>query len=119
MKHNKDVQVLGNIILYCDEVTMVLEACDGSIERFEESPLLRNACAMPLSQIGELATHLSDDAIAGIPEIPWRNVQGLRDFFPHGCHHLNVQVMWESAEEDIPMLRKACDQYIGDRHLSI
>jgi len=88
MKHNKDVQILKNIILYCDEVTMIPEECNGSIDRFEESPVLRNACAMPLSQIGELATHLSDEALAGMPEIPWRDVRGLRDFFSHGCHHL-------------------------------
>lgn len=112
MKHSKDAQLLEHIIRYCDEVNMALEDYDGSRERFEESPVFRNACAMPLSQIGELAKHLSDDALSGMPEIPWRNVKGMRDFFVHEYHHMNVQTIWETALEDIPMLRKVCYEYL-------
>lgn len=112
MKPSKDVYLLGHIIQYCDEVSMTLEACEGSRERFEKSLVLRNACAMAIGQVGELSKHLSDDALTGMPEIPWRNVKGLRDCFDHGTHHLNVQVMWETALEDIPMFRKICCEYI-------
>lgn len=112
MKHNKDAHLLEHIIRSCDDVSMALEDYGGSKERFEESPVFRNACAMPLSQIGELAKHLSDDTLTGIPEIPWRNVKGMQEFFFHGSHHLNVQPMWETVLEDIPMFRKACHEYL-------
>lgn len=112
MKPSKDAHLLEHIIQYCDEVSMTLEACEGNRERFEKSLVLRNACAMAIGQVGELAKHLSDDALTGMPEIPWRNVKGLRDCFDHGTHHLNVQIMWETALEDIPMFRKICCEYI-------
>ena len=112
MKHSKDAHLLGHIIRSCDDVNIAVEDYGGSRERFGESPAFRNACAMPLCQIGELARHLSDDALAGMPEIPWRNVKGMRDFFFRGSHHLNVQAIWETVLEDIPMFRKVCREYL-------
>ena len=115
MKHSKDANLLEHIIRSCDDVNMALEDYGGSRERFEESPAFRNACAMPLVQIGEAVKYLSEEALAGMPEIPWRNVKAMRDFFFSGGQHLNVQAMWETALEDIPMLRKVCHEYIKTR----
>ena len=112
MNPSKDAHLLGHIIRSCDDVNMALEDYGGSKERFEKSPVFRNACAMPLSQIGEIAKHLSDDALAGMAEVPWRNVKAMRDFFFSGSHHLNVQPLWETVTEDIPMFRKVCCEYL-------
>lgn len=112
MKHNKDAQLLEHIIRYCDEIDLALEDYGRSRGRFEHSPVFRNACSMPLSQIGELAKHLSSDALGGMPEIPWRSVKGMRDFFVHEYHNMNIQTIWEAALEDAPMLRKVCKEYL-------
>lgn len=105
------MQLLEHIIRYCDEVEMALNEYGRSKERFLNSPVFRNACSMPLSQIGELAKHLSDEALAGMPGIPWRNVKGMRDFFVHEYHHMNIETIWESATEDAPELRRVCSIY--------
>ena len=41
MKPSKDAHLLEHIIQYCDEVSMTLEACEGSRERFEKSLVLQ------------------------------------------------------------------------------
>ena len=112
MKHNKDMQLLEHIIRYCDEVEMALNEYGRSKERFLNSPVFRNACSMPLSQIGELAKHLSAEALTGMPSIPWRNVKGMRDFFVHEYHHMNIETIWEAATEDAPELRRVCSRFL-------
>lgn len=112
MKHKKDIQIVEHIVRYCDEVSMALEDYDFSRERFEKSPVFRNACSMPLCQIGELAKHLSNDALTKMRGIPWKNVKGMRDFFVHEYHHMNIQTIWEAALEDVPALRKVCSEYL-------
>lgn len=111
MKHDKDMQLLEHIIRYCDEVEMALSEYGRSKERFMSNAVFRNACSMPLSQIGELAKHLSDKALAEMPGIPWRNVKGMRDFFVHEYHHMNAETIWEAATEDAPELRRVCIGY--------
>lgn len=105
------MQLLEHIIRYCDEVEMALNEYGRSKERFLNSPVFRNACSMPLSQIGELAKHLSAEALTGMPSIPWRNVKGMRDFFVHEYHHMNIETIWEAATEDAPELRRVCSIY--------
>ena len=112
MKHNKDIQLLEHIIRYCDEVEMALNEYGRNEERFKTNPVFRNACSMPLSQIGELAKHLSNEALSEMPNIPWRNVKGMRDFFVHEYNHMNAETIWEAALEDAPKLRQVCSDYL-------
>lgn len=63
------------------------------------------ACVFNLSQLGELC-HVVDTSFSQAhPEIPWRDIYGLRNRIVHDYEGVNLQLVWEIISEDIPELR--------------
>ena len=67
---------------------------------------------MLIQQIGELAKHLSDDFINAHPDIPWRQIKGMRDWFAHQYLDMDAAVIWTVAKEDLPPLRAFCEEWL-------
>ena len=58
-----------------------------------------------LSQMGELC-RIVDAAFAEChPEIPWREMNGLRNRIVHDYEGVNLRLVWEIISGDIPSLR--------------
>jgi uncharacterized protein with HEPN domain len=77
---------------------------------FDKEPMLRDAVAARLIQIGQ---SVKDAQAEGLdlprlqPEIPWRNVAGMRDRLAHKYWLLDAGIVWAVVENDLPKLRKA------------
>ena len=67
---------------------------------------------MPIMQIGELATRLTEGFITETPEIPWKAIKGMRTFFAHQYGSMNVGLIWQTAVERIPELKSSCQQLL-------
>ena len=107
MRRNKNAQILGHIIAYCDDVINAVGRFGGGKEKFVSDRIFRNACAMPLMQIGELAKSLPDDVIGMDSAIPWKDVKGMRDYFAHEYHEMDMDIIWNTIEE-IPSFKEQC-----------
>ncbi len=67
----------------------------------------QQAVIMSLIIIGEAATKVMEGYAAFIqahPEVPWRNMRGMRNRMAHGYFDINLDVVWETAKEWIPEL---------------
>ena len=73
--------------------------------RFKSEYTLRNALAMPLQQIGELATHVTDEFIDAHSEIPWKQIKGMRTWFAHQYWDMSFDKIWVTLTEDVPDLK--------------
>ncbi|MCX7201364.1 MAG: DUF86 domain-containing protein, partial [Burkholderiales bacterium] len=40
------------------------------------------------------------------PEVPWRNMRGMRNRMAHGYFDIDLNVVWETAQEWLPELLK-------------
>ena len=109
MRRNKDFVILGHIIEYCDDVAETITRFAGSKETFMNDRIFRNACAMPLMQIGELAKNLSDDVSDIDKTIPWKEIKGMRDYFAHEYHEMDMEIIW-STIEDLPVFKSQCEK---------
>ena len=50
--------------------------------------------------IGEAASQIINehpDFIESIPEIPWREMRGIRNRMAHGYFELNMDIIWDTA----------------------
>ena len=68
------------------------------------------AVVRALEIIGEAARQIPDGVREENPEIQWREVAGMRNKLMHEYFGVNMKVVWQTIEEDlpaiIPILRK-------------
>ena len=79
-------------------------------ERMRQDATLRK-----LQVIGEAVKSLSDTAKSQQPQIPWKQIAGLRDKVIHDYFGVNLDIVWAVVEKDLPALRTAIDQLLSNR----
>jgi len=78
-------------------------------EDFLEDKRTQQAVIMSLIIIGEAATKAMDgytEFIQAHPEVPWRNMRGMRNRMAHGYFDIDLDVVWETVQEWLPELLK-------------
>ena len=101
----RDEQLVARMIEYCDEIAQTLAYFGRDEERVYADFIMRNALSMPLQQIGELATHVTDGFIAAHGDIPWRQIKGMRTWFAHQYWDMSFDKIWVTLIEDVPDLK--------------
>ncbi len=103
MSSEKDFVVLRRLI---ERIERTLSYCQGqTYEGFERNTMLQEACVFNVLQIGELAkTGLSESFIGSHPQIPWRQMYGLRNRIVHGYEGIMLNIIWDMITEDFPAL---------------
>lgn len=103
--NDKDRRVLKKIQQHIDAILRYCQSCSG-LEAFQNDTMLVEATVFNLMQIGELAKEeLSDSAKAMIKTIPWHQLYGMRNRIVHGYSGINLRIVWDTVQEDIPKLR--------------
>ena len=90
--------------------TKLMDYCSGYT--FTADIKLVEACVFNLSQLGELCRIVDDAFAAAHPEIPWREMYGLRNRIVHDYEGVNLRLVWEIISEDIPELRDKTESFI-------
>jgi len=54
--------------------------------------------------VGEAAFKISEATRAEHPEIPWQQIVGMRHRLVHSYFDINLDVLWQTVEEDLPTL---------------
>ena len=75
---------------------------------------LKKVVCFNLFQIGELSNGLSDDFIEQYNKIPWRQIIGMRNRIVHGYDTINLEIVWNTANESIIELKNYCIKILND-----
>ena len=98
----KNEVIVNKLISYTEKI---LTYCAGyDYVSFCSDSKLVEACVFNLSQMGEFVNHVDEDFVAAHPAIPWRNMYGLRNRIVHNYEGVNLQLIWEIIEVDLPPL---------------
>ena len=112
---SRDEQLAARMLEYCDEIAETLDYFGRDEERFYADFIMRNALSMPLQQIGELATHMTEAFTAAHSDIPWRQIKGMRTWFAHQYWDMSFDKIWVTLTEDVPGLRNQLARIVPSR----
>jgi uncharacterized protein with HEPN domain len=54
--------------------------------------------------IGEAVKNLPAEWRQRYPDVPWREIAGLRDFIAHAYFALDLDILWNAIQEEVPAL---------------
>ena len=116
--NKKAADILEHIRHYCIDVQETLERFGKDKSIFETDKDFRNSICMSLLQIGELTGHLPEDfREATKATIYWPAIKGMRNLFAHNYGALDIDLVWETAVGDIPMLLEFCNKTVEMYHM--
>jgi uncharacterized protein with HEPN domain len=75
---------------------------------------LLDAVLRNLTVIGEAARHVPDAVRAERPQVPWRDMQDLRNLVVHEYFGVDLAVIWRTVCVDLPELLKSIEDAFGN-----
>ena len=69
-----------------------------------------------LQIIGEAARSISPALRFAHPEIPWTNVIAMRNLLVHEYFGIDIEEVWSTAENDLPLLRPLVEAMLAERN---
>jgi uncharacterized protein with HEPN domain len=70
-----------------------------------ESRLFQDAVIRELEVIGEAVRNISSKAKDNNPNLPWREIEGMRNKLIHEYFGVNLGVVWQTVVKDLPILK--------------
>jgi uncharacterized protein with HEPN domain len=71
-------------------------------EGFMSSSLVQDGVIRQLETIGEATKNLSPVLKERYPDIPWKDIAGMRDKLLHQYFGFDISAVWETLAQDLP-----------------
>ena len=98
-------------------IARISDYASAGEEEFKNSELLQDAVLRQLLIVGEAVQQLPDDLLDRVPAIPWERVVGMRNRIVHGYHKINMDVVWDTVQRDLPTLMVAVKRLLENPDL--
>ena len=105
---------LQDILEACDLIQTFLEGLDAST--FLASELHKAAILQKLTVIGEAAARLPQAFREAYPQVEWRDIVAFRNIAVHACFAVQWNIVWATANDDIPLLRRQVREILQAEH---
>lgn len=112
MKDNRDSDVLKHIVKYCEEIEHTMRVMGNDFVDFDNNSIYQNAIALCILQIGELTTHLTTGFKQQYTKIQWNQIKAMRNIVAHDYGRIDTETLWETLQEDIPVLKEYCEKIL-------
>jgi len=107
---------------FLDYIEDVIEAMDDAVsfvEGVKREDLVKDrktiyAVVRALEIIGEAVKRIPDGVRDRYPQIPWKDMAGMRDKLIHEYFGVNIKRVWKTVKEDIPNLKPLFEKILKD-----
>jgi len=97
-----------------DAADRILRYTAAGREAFFADPMIQDAVIRNLEVMGEAVRRVSADIRSAHPEIPWKQIAGTRDRVIHGYFTVDLEIVWEIVETELPSLRPRLAALLSD-----
>lgn len=81
---------------------------------FHADRMRQDAIIRKLEVIGEAVKQLSEETRARRPDVPWRQIAGMRDHLTHAYFGVDLGLVWRVIERELVPLGSAIDTLLQE-----
>jgi len=85
-----------------------------SYEKFISDKKTFNAVVRSIEVVGEAVKNIPDSTRSRYPDIPWKEMAGMRDKLIHFYFGVDREAVWVTVKERIPAIRPIFEQILRD-----
>jgi uncharacterized protein with HEPN domain len=93
------LELIGRIDLQTSRLTRDQFLADSDVQ---------DATAYRILAIGEASKDLSEALKARHPQVPWRQLRGMRNILAHQYFVTESEIIWETVKTGLPVLASVC-----------
>jgi len=98
-----------------DSTNAILEICkDRTMAEVIGNRMFRDAILHNFHVIGEAAKNVPAQLKDKYPDIPWKDMAGMRDKLAHSYFSIDPDIIWKTIQERLPKLKSGMDRVLAD-----
>jgi len=99
-----------NIVIYIKDILANMEKAEKFVkdidhDQFVEDEKTNYAVIRCIEIMGEASKHIPESIRQQYPQIPWRDIAGMRDKVIHFYFGIDIEKVWLVIKEDIPQIK--------------
>lgn len=83
-------------------------------DAFDADLMIQSAVIRQIEVMGEATKRLSEQFRESNPQIPWRNIAGMRDILIHAYDHVDPDEVWNAVQNSIPGLLRQIEKLLPE-----
>lgn len=96
----RDAVFLGHMLSAMDRLSELVARTDRAT--FDRDWVVQDAVIRELEVLGEAAGRVSPEFAAAHPEVPWREITGIRHKLIHDYFVVDLGIVWRTATVNVP-----------------
>ena len=107
----KDIGRLKHMLIAIGNVEEFM--ANVSLDEFVNSKILFFAVVKNIEIIGEATYMLTKEYKQANNSVPWQVIEKMRHVLVHGYYTISPEKVWETVQEDIPILKKQIQELLS------